>query len=137
MSVSYIVAAIILAIVFTSVVFVFIGKIEHKGRKINLAWLLMMLLIATISILTMVLIYHSQNDLTVSDLQIAYNNGYKNGKAEAAHTFPSNEEVENWLSSTEEVIISTHKDGSDPTIHIIDQNGEEWVLVADEITNNG
>ena len=137
MSVSYIIAAVVLALVFTSVVFVLIGKIERKNRKINLNWLILMLLIATISILTMVLIYHGQNDLTVEDLKIAYNNGYKDGKAEAAHTLPSNEEVENWLSSTEEVIISTHKDGSDPAIHIIDQNGEEWVLVADEITNNG
>lgn len=137
MSVSYIVAAIILAIVFTSVVFVFIGKIEHKGRKINLNWLILMLFIATISILTMVLIYHGQNDLTPFDIQSAYNQGVEDGKSSATHTYPSNEEVENWMASTQEVIISTHEDGSDPAIHIIDQNGEEWVLVADEITNNG
>lgn len=137
MSVSYIVAAIILAIVFTSIIFVFIGKIEHKGRKINLNWLILMLFIATISILTMVLIYHSQNDLTVSDLQVAYNNGYEDGKADATHTYPSNEEVEEWMTSTQEVIISTHEDGSDPAIHIIDQNGDEWVLIADEVDQNG
>ena len=137
MSVSYIIAAIVLAITFTSIIFVLIGKIEHKHRKINLNWLILMLLIATISVLTMVLIYHSQNDLTVSDLQVAYNNGYEDGKTEATHTYPSNEEVENWMASTQEVIISTHSDGSDPAIHIIDKNGDEWVLIADEINQNG
>lgn len=137
MSVSYIVASIILAVVFTSVAFVLIGKIEHKGRKINLNWLILMVAIVLGCILTMVIIYHGQNDLTASDIQTSYDRGYKDGVASEHHTYPSNEEVEEWMSSTQEVIVSTHKDGSDPTIHIIDQQGDEWILIADEVNQNG
>ena len=137
MSVSYIVCAIILAIVLTSIVFVFIGRVEHKGRKINLSWLILMMLIATISILTMVLIYHGQHDITSETVQNAYEQGVENGKTSEHHTYPSNEEVEEWMASTQEVIISTHEDGSDPAIHIIDKNGDEWVLIADEVNHNG
>lgn len=137
MTVSYIVASIVLAIVLTSIVFVLIGKIEHKSRKLNLNWFLLMITIALSCILTMVLIYHSQNDLTLEDTKEAYDNGYEAGVASEHHTYPSNEEVEEWMSSTQEVIVSTHKDGSDPTIHIIDQQGDEWILIADEINQNG
>lgn len=137
MSVSYIISAVVLAIVLTSIAFVLIGKIEHKGRKINLNWLILMMLIASISILTMVLIYHGQNDLTLEDTKEAYNNGFEAGASSTQHTYPSNEEVEEWMSSTQEVIVSIHKDGSDPTIHIIDQQGDEWILIADEVNKNG
>ena len=137
MTVSYIIAAIILAIVVTSIVFVTIGKIEHKGRKINLNWLILMLAIALGCILTMVLIYHGQNDLTLEDTKEAYDNGFEAGVSSTQHTYPSNEEVENWMASTQEVVISTHKDGSDPAIHIIDKNGDEWVLIVDEVNQNG
>ena len=137
MSVSYIIAAVVLASIVASVVFVFIGKIEHKGRKINLNWFFLMTTIALSCILTMVLIYHGQNDLTLEDTKEAYNNGYEAGISDTQHTYPSNEEVEEWMASTEEVIISTHKDGSDPTIHIIDQQGDEWILIADEVNQNG
>ena len=137
MSVSYIISAVILAIVLTSIAFVLIGKIEHKNRHLNLNWFLLMITIALSCILTMVLIYHSQNDLTLEDTKEAYDNGYEAGVASEHHTYPSNEEVEEWMSSTQEVIVSTHKDGSDPTIHIIDQQGDEWILIADEINQNG
>lgn len=137
MSVSYIVCAIILAIILTSITFVIIGKIEHKHRKINLNWLILMLAIALGCILTMVLIYHGQNDLTLEDTKEAYDNGFETGVSSTQHTYPSNEEVENWMASTQEVVISTHKDGSDPTIHIIDQQGDEWILIADEVNQNG
>lgn len=137
MSVSYIVASVVLAIVLTSIAFVFVGKIEHKGRKINLNWLILMIAIVLGCILTMVIIYHGQNDLTQQDIQNAYEQGVEDGKTSEHHTYPSNEEVEEWMASTKEVIISTHKDGSDPAIHIIDSNGEEWVLIADEVNQNG
>lgn len=129
MSVSYIVASIVLAIVLTSIAFVLIGKIEHKGRKINLNWLILMMLIATISILTMVLIYHGQHDITSETVQSAYEQGVEDGKSSATHTLPTNSEMEHWLSSTEEVVVGTN--GTDTAVHIIDHNGEEWVLYAD------
>lgn len=137
MSVSYIISAIVLASIVASVIFVFIGKIEHKGRKINLNWLILMLAIALGCILTMVLIYHGQNDLTLEDTKEAYDNGFEAGVSSTQHTYPSNDEIENWMANTEEVIISTHSNGSDPAIHIIDKNGDEWILIADEVNQNG
>ena len=137
MSVSYVVASVVLASIVASVVFVLIGKIEHKSRKLNINWFLLMALIAIGCVLCMVVIYHSENDLTLEDTKEAYDNGYEAGVASEHHTYPSNEEVEEWMSSTQEVIVSTHKDGSDPTIHIIDQQGDEWILIADEVNQNG
>lgn len=137
MSVVYVIAAIILAIIFSSVVFVIIHKIEHKNRRLNLNWFLLMALIALGCVLCMVLVYHAENDLTLEDTQQAYDNGYEAGVADTQHTYPSNEEVENWMASTKEVIVSTHENGSDPVIHILDSNGEEWVLIADEVNQNG
>ena len=133
MSVSYTVASIILAVVLTSVVFVLIGRIERKGRKINLNWLVLMMLIAAISILTMVLIYHGQHDITSEDVQSAYEQGVEDGKTSEHHDYPSNEEVENWFSKTEKVIVGTN--GEDSAVHIIDGQGEEWVLYVDETIN--
>lgn len=131
MSVSYTVASIILAVVLTSVVFVLIGRIERKGRKINLNWLVLMMLIAAISILTMVIIYHGQHDLTASDIQTSYDRGYEDGVAATTHTYPTNEELEQWFTSTKEVVVSSNE-GGDKAIHIIDGNNNEWVLVADK-----
>lgn len=133
MSVSYIVASIILAIVLTSITFVLIGKIEHKNRHLNLNWFLLMVLIAISCVLTMVIIYHGQHDLTAEDIQTSYNQGVEDGKASEHHDYPSNEEVENWFSSTEKVIVGTN--GEDSAVHIIDGQGEEWVLYVDETIN--
>lgn len=136
MSTLYIVLAVIIGLVVASTTFVVIGAIE-KHKKININWVLLMVCIILTCSLAMVLIYHSENDLTLADTQQAYNNGYEAGVSSTQHTYPSNEEVEEWMSSTQEVIISTHKDGSDPTIHIIDQQGDEWILIADEVNQNG
>ena len=77
----------------------------------------------------MVIIYHSQHDLTAEDVQTSYNQGYEDGKASEHHTIPSNEEMENWFSSTQKVVVGTNE-GGDTAVHIIDGNGEEWVLFA-------
>jgi predicted PurR-regulated permease PerM len=130
MSVSYIVASIVLASVIASILFVLIGKIEHKGRKINLNWLILMIAIVLGCILTMVIIYHGQNDLKAEDIQVAYDKGYEDGVADTQHTLPTNSEMEEWFSSTQEVVVGTNE-GGDVAVHIIDGNGEEWVLFAD------
>ena len=132
MSVSYIISAVVLASVIASVAFVLIGKIEHKSRKLNLNWFLLMITIALSCILTMVLIYHGQNDLTLEDTKEAYDNGYEAGVASEHHTIPNNEEMENWFSSTQKVVVGTNE-GGDTAVHIIDGNGDEWVLYADSI----
>lgn len=133
MSVSYIISAVILAIVLTSIAFVLIGKIEHKNRHLNLNWFLLMVLIAISCVLTMVIIYHGQHDITSEDVQSAYNQGVEDGKTSEHHDYPSNEEVENWFSKTEKVIVGTN--GEDSAVHIIDGQGEEWVLYVDETIN--
>ena len=134
MSTLYIVLAVIIGLVVASTTFVVVGAIEKK-KHINVNWLLLMTTVILACVLAMVLIYHSENDKEVA--QTSYNNGYEDGVADTQHTYPSNEEVEEWMASTQEVIISTHKDGSDPAIHIIDKNGDEWVLIADEVNQNG
>lgn len=133
MSTIYIILAVVVASIIAFSVFVVIGAIEKK-KHININWVLLMVCIILASILTMTLIYHHQNDLTSANIQEAYDNGYEAGKAEA--TISSIEAVENWMTNTEEVVVNTHEDGSDPVIHIVDGDGEEWVLIADEVVNH-
>lgn len=136
MNTLYITLAVVIASIIAFSTFVVIGSIE-KHKHININWVLLMLVVILGCSLTMVVIYHSENDLTIADTKEAYDNGFEAGVSSIQHTYPSNEEVEEWMASTKEVIISTHKDGSDPAIHIIDSNGEEWVLIADEVNQNG
>ena len=126
---TYIVCAIIIASILSFVVFVVIGSIEHK-KHININWLLLMATIVLSCSLVMVIIYHSQHDLTAEDVQTSYNQGYEDGKAAEHHTYPTNSEMEEWFSSTQEVVVGTNE-GGDTAVHIIDRNGEEWVLFAD------
>lgn len=136
MSTLYVILGVVIASIVAFSAFVIIGAIE-KHRHVNVNWVLLMVAIILSCTLAMVVIYHSENDLTLEDTKEAYNNGFEAGASSTQHTYPSNEEVEEWMSSTQEVIVSTHKDGSDPTIHIIDQQGDEWILIADEVNKNG
>lgn len=136
MSTLYVVLAVVIGVIVATTTFVVVGAIEKK-KHINVNWVVLMTAIVLACSLAMVLIYHHQNDLTIADTKEAYDNGFSAGVESTQHTYPSNEEVEEWMASTKEVIISTHKDGSDPAIHIIDSNGEEWVLIADEVNQNG
>lgn len=62
---------------------------------------------------------------TEEDLTGSYNAGYDKGVKEAYTT------TEGWFSNLQNVTIS--EDGT--TIHLIDGNGEEWVLVSDDYQN--
>lgn len=62
---------------------------------------------------------------TNEDVTGAYNAGYDAGVNEAYAT------TEDWFSNLQNVTIS--EDGT--TIHLIDGNGEEWVLVSDDYQN--
>lgn len=62
---------------------------------------------------------------TNEDVTGAYNAGYDKGTEEAYTT------TEDWFSNLQNVTIS--EDGT--TIHLIDGNGEEWVLVSDDYQN--
>lgn len=62
---------------------------------------------------------------TEEDLTGAYNTGYDKGVEEAYTT------TEDWFSNLQSVTVG--EDNS--TIHLIDGNGEEWVLVSDDYQN--
>ena len=65
---------------------------------------------------------YSEEDLTGS-----YNVGYEDGLHEAEEASMANraEIVESWLSNLQDVTIN------DKVIHIIDSNGEEWVITCE------
>lgn len=65
---------------------------------------------------------YSEEDLTGS-----YNVGYEDGLHEAEKASMANhaEIVESWLCNLESVTIN------DKVIHIIDSNGEEWVITCE------
>lgn len=65
---------------------------------------------------------YSEEDLTSS-----YNKGYEDAllDAEEASMASHTEIVESWVCNLESVIVN------DDTIHIIDNNGEEWILLSD------
>ena len=62
---------------------------------------------------------------TNEDVTGAYNAGYDKGIEEAYAT------TEDWFSNLQNVTISEDR----TTIHLIDENGEEWVLVSDDYQN--
>ena len=130
MSTIYIILAVIIASIIAFSTFVVIGSIE-KHKRININWMLLMITIIIGCALAMVVIYHSENDLTLEDTKEAYDNGFEAGVASEHHTMPSNDEMEAWFSATQNVVIGTN--GTDYAVHIIDGNGEEWVLYADEV----
>ena len=65
---------------------------------------------------------YSEEDLTGS-----YNVGYEDGLHEAEEASMANhtEIVENWLCNLQDVTINGE------VVHIIDGNGEEWVITAE------
>lgn len=128
MNTLYIILAIIIASIIAFSTFVVIGAIE-KHRKININWVLLMTAIILGCVLVMVLIYHNQHDKEVA--QTSYDRGYEDGVADTHHTIPTNEEMEEWFTSTKEVTVSSNE-GGDVAVHIIDGTGNEWVLVADK-----
>ena len=129
MNTLYIILAVVIASIIAFSTFVVIGSIE-KHKHININWVLLMLVIILSCSLAMVVIYHSENDLTLEDTKEAYDNGYEAGVASEHHTIPNNEEMKNWFSSTQKVVVGKNE-GGDTAVHILDGNGEEWVLFAD------
>ena len=92
----------------------------------------MFIIMAILAISVIALIYNidyskstSAEIFTNEDVTGAYNAGYDKGTEEAYTT------TEDWFSNLQNVTIS--EDGT--TIHLIDGNGEEWVLVSDDYQN--
>ena len=128
--ISVIIIAISLAIIMIAYgIIINIEAIAHK-KSMNPRAMLVLMVIITIGILTLICnIDYSKSTpakvYTEEDLTGSYNAGYDKGIEEAYRT------TEDWFSNLQNVTIS--EDNS--TIHLIDSNGEEWVLVSDDYQN--
>ena len=127
---SVVIIAISLAIIMIAYgIIINIEAIAHK-KSMNPRAMLVLMVIITIGILTLICnIDYSKSTpaevYTEEDLTGSYNAGYDKGIEEAYTT------TEDWFSNLQSVTIS--EDNS--TIHLIDGNGEEWVLVSDDYQN--
>ena len=106
-----------------------IEAIVHK-KSINPRAMFIIMAILAISVVALICnIDYSKSTpaevYTEEDLTGSYNAGYDKGIEEAYAT------TEDWFSNLQNVTIS--EDNS--TIHLIDDNGEEWVLVSDDYQN--
>ena len=127
---SVVMVAISLAIIMIAYgIIINIEAIAHK-KSMNPRAMLVLMVIITIGILTLICnIDYSKSTpaevYTKEDLTGSYNAGYDAGVNEAYTT------TENWFSNLQNVTISEDR----TTIHLIDSNGEEWVLVSDDYQN--
>lgn len=124
----------IIAISLTIVMIVYgviinIEAIVHK-KSMNPRAMFIIMAILAISVIALICnIDYSKSTpakvYTEEDLTGSYNAGYDKGIEEAYAT------TEDWFSNLQSVTIG--EDNS--TIHLIDGNGEEWVLVSDDYQN--
>lgn len=127
---SVVMVAISLAIIMIAYgIIINIEAIVHK-KSMNPRAMLVLMVIITIGILTLICnIDYSKSTpaevYTKEDVTGAYNAGYDAGIEDSYTT------TENWFSNLQSVTIG--EDGT--TIHLIDGNGEEWVLVSDDYQN--
>ena len=127
---SVVMVAISLAIVMIAYgVIINIEAIVHK-KSMNPRAMFIIMAILAISVVALICnIDYSKSTpaevYTEEDLTGSYNVGYDKGIEEAYAT------TEDWFSNLQSVTIG--EDNS--TIHLIDDNGEEWVLVSDDYQN--
>lgn len=127
---SVVMVAISLAIVM--IVYGVIINIEAIAHKKSMNPRAMFIIMAILAISVVVLICNIDYSkstpaevFTNEDITGAYNAGYDAGIEDSYTT------TEDWFSNLQNVTIS--EDNS--TIHLIDGNGEEWVLVSDDYQN--
>ena len=127
---SVVIIAISLAIIMIAYgIIINIEAIAHK-KSMNPRAMLVLMVIITIGILTLICnIDYSKSTpaevFTNEDVTGAYNAGYDAGIEDSYTT------TENWFSNLQSVTIG--EDNS--TIHLIDGNCEEWILVSDDYQN--
>lgn len=106
-----------------------IEAIVHKKSMNPRAMFIIMAILAISVVVLICNIDYSKSTpaevYTEEDLTGSYNAGYDKGIEEAYAT------TEDWFSNLQSVTIG--EDNS--TIHLIDSNGEEWVLVSDDYQN--
>ena len=127
---SAIIIVVCLAIVMVAYgVIINIEAIVHK-KSMNPRAMFIIMAILAISVITLICnIDYSKSVpaeiFTNEDVTGAYNAGYDAGIEDSYTT------TEDWFSNLQSVTIG--EDGT--TIHLIDGNGEEWVLVSDDYQN--
>ena len=106
-----------------------IEAIVHKKSMNPRAMFIIMAILAISVVILICNIDYSKSTpaevFTNEDVTGAYNAGYDAGIEDSYTT------TENWFSNLQSVTIG--EDNS--TIHLIDDNGEEWVLVSDDYQN--
>lgn len=127
--------SVVMVVVFLAIVMIAYGviiNIEAIAHKKNMNPRAMLIIMAILAISTIVLICNIDYSKSIpadvytnEDVTGAYNAGYDKGYEEAYIS------TENWFSGLQSVTIS--EDGT--TIHLIDENGEEWILVSDDYQN--
>lgn len=127
---SVVMVAVSLAIVMIAYgVIINIEAIAHK-KSMNPRAMFIIMAILAISVVTLICNIDYSKSVpaelyTNEDVTGAYNAGYDKGYEEAYTS------TENWFSGLQNVTIN--EDGT--TIHLVDSNGEEWVLVSDDYQN--
>ena len=127
---SVVIIAISLAIIMIAYgVIINIEEIVHQ-KSMNPRAMIIIMAILAISVIVLIcnIDYNKSTPAEVyteEDITGSYNAGYDKGYEEAYAT------TEDWFSNLQSVTIS--EDNS--TIHLIDGNGEEWVLVSDDYQN--
>ena len=127
---SVVIIAISLAIIMIAYgIIINIEAIAHKKSMNPRAMFIIMAILAISVVVLICNIDYSKSTpaeiYTEEDLTGSYNAGYDKGIEEAYTT------TEDWFSNLQSVTIG--EDNS--TIHLIDDNGEEWVLVSDDYQN--
>ena len=127
---SVVIIAISLAIIMIAYgIIINFEAIAHKKSMNPRAMLIIMAILAISVVVLICNIDYSKSIpaevFTNEDVTGAYNTGYDKGVEEAYAT------TEDWFSNLQSVTIG--EDNS--TIHLIDGNGEEWVLVSDDYQN--
>lgn len=124
-----IVAIAIMIIMVAYGVIINIEAIAHKKSMNPRAMFIIMAILAISTIVLICNIDYSKSTpaevYTEEDLTGSYNAGYDKGVEEAYTT------TEDWFSNLQSVTIGE----DETTIHLIDGNGEEWVLVSDDYQN--
>lgn len=106
-----------------------IEAIVHKKAMNPRAMFIIMAILAISVVVLICNIDYSKSTpaevFTNEDVTGAYNAGYDKGVEDSYTT------TEDWFSNLQNVTISE----DETTIHLIDENGEEWVLVSDDYQN--
>lgn len=128
-------SSVVMVVVVLSIIMIAYGviinieAIVHKKAMNPRAMFIIMAILAISIIVLICNIDYSKSTpaevYTNEDVTGAYNAGYDAGIEEAYTT------TEDWFSNLQSVTIGE----DETTIHLIDGNGEEWVLVSDDYQN--